>query len=551
MIRTLLEHVLGASAYWQRSLKTRVTLLTLAIFVGSIWTLAAYSSNALREDMQHQLGKQQFATVSAAAADINDELTQHLRVLSVVAGGITPAMLENSKALRAYLQERLIIREEFNAGAVAIGPLGTVLAESMATGTRLGGNFAELPHIASALRDGKSGMGQPLQPRPDGHAEFGMAVPIRDSQGQVIGALAGLTDLGKPNFLDAISSRRYGDTGGYLLNAPQQRLVVTATDKSRVMQPLPAAGVNAMLDRYMQGFEGYGVTVNARGVEELTSAKGIPASGWFLAIVIPTAEAFAPVRVLRQRVLVSAVVLMLLAGALVWWMLRHQLAPLQASTVALARQLKSGQAAQALPVFRDDEIGALIAAFNQLLDTLRENELRYRTVANFTVDWEYWIMPDGALRYVSPSCQQISGYSAEQLYADPQLLRRMVHPDDMPLFDGHTHQLSSSGTPLPIDFRIRTQDGENALDLALRKALMRFFPEIKDVHLKDFKVRILDSKDGSAAKTRVLIESGDGNETWGTVGVSENIIEASWEALVDSVEYILYKKAKQKKPKKT
>ncbi|MFA6566664.1 MAG: citramalate synthase [Victivallales bacterium] len=91
----------------------------------------------------------------------------------------------------------------------------------------------------------------------------------------------------------------------------------------------------------------------------------------------------------------------------------------------------------------------------------------------------------------------------------------------------------------------------NALDLALRKALMRFFPEIKDVHLKDFKVRILDSKDGSAAKTRVLIESGDGNETWGTVGVSENIIEASWEALVDSVEYILYKKIKQKKNKKT
>ena len=79
---------------------------------------------------------------------------------------------------------------------------------------------------------------------------------------------------------------------------------------------------------------------------------------------------------------------------------------------------------------------------------------------------------------------------------------------------------------------------------------MRFFPEIKDVHLKDFKVRILDSKDGTAAKTRVLIESGDGKETWGTVGVSENIIEASWEALVDSVEYILYKKVKQKKPRK-
>ncbi len=82
----------------------------------------------------------------------------------------------------------------------------------------------------------------------------------------------------------------------------------------------------------------------------------------------------------------------------------------------------------------------------------------------------------------------------------------------------------------------------NALDQALRKALGRFYPEILDVRLKDYKVRILDGDDGTAAKTRVLIESGDKDKVWGTVGVSENIIEASWEALLDSLEYILYDK---------
>lgn len=84
----------------------------------------------------------------------------------------------------------------------------------------------------------------------------------------------------------------------------------------------------------------------------------------------------------------------------------------------------------------------------------------------------------------------------------------------------------------------------NALDHALRSALTRFYPEISKVHLSDFKVRIIDGKDGTAAKIRVLIESSDGKETWGTVGVSENIIEASWEALVDSVEYQLFKNKK-------
>jgi 2-isopropylmalate synthase len=79
----------------------------------------------------------------------------------------------------------------------------------------------------------------------------------------------------------------------------------------------------------------------------------------------------------------------------------------------------------------------------------------------------------------------------------------------------------------------------NALDHALRKALEEFYPHLRELRLLDYKVRILDESKGTAAKTRVLITSGDGRETWGTVGVADNIIEASWQALVDSVEFKL------------
>lgn len=82
----------------------------------------------------------------------------------------------------------------------------------------------------------------------------------------------------------------------------------------------------------------------------------------------------------------------------------------------------------------------------------------------------------------------------------------------------------------------------NALDKALRTALMEFYPALKEVQLTDYKVRILDSEDGTAAKTRVLIESSDGKENWGTVGVSTNIVEASLQALIDSIEYCLMKR---------
>ena len=86
----------------------------------------------------------------------------------------------------------------------------------------------------------------------------------------------------------------------------------------------------------------------------------------------------------------------------------------------------------------------------------------------------------------------------------------------------------------------------NALDKALRKALEVFYPEVKNVRLVDYKVRVLDSESTTGAKVRVLIESTDGIENWSTVGVSRDVIEASWIALVDSIEYKLIKEIERK-----
>ena len=83
----------------------------------------------------------------------------------------------------------------------------------------------------------------------------------------------------------------------------------------------------------------------------------------------------------------------------------------------------------------------------------------------------------------------------------------------------------------------------NALDAALRKSLQASYPALREMHLIDYKVRVVNARAGTAARVRVVIESRDKQSIWGTVGVSENIIEASWLALVDSVEYKLHKSA--------
>jgi 2-isopropylmalate synthase len=98
---------------------------------------------------------------------------------------------------------------------------------------------------------------------------------------------------------------------------------------------------------------------------------------------------------------------------------------------------------------------------------------------------------------------------------------------------------------------ISTAEGNgpvNALDRALRRALEPRIPELRDIELVNFKVRILDEATGTAATTRVLIDSSDGHESWGAIGVSENVIEASWEALVDSLVYGVRRAARTQAP---
>ena len=90
----------------------------------------------------------------------------------------------------------------------------------------------------------------------------------------------------------------------------------------------------------------------------------------------------------------------------------------------------------------------------------------------------------------------------------------------------------------------------NALDQALRKALRKFYPQVDEVKLHDYKVRVLGRDRGTQAIVRVLIESGDEHERWNTVGVSPNVIEASWRALVDSIDYKLYRDEKRRKRSK-
>jgi diguanylate cyclase (GGDEF)-like protein len=141
----------------------------------------------------------------------------------------------------------------------------------------------------------------------------------------VIGAIAGITDLSKPGFLDQITENKYGETGGYLLISPKHRIIVTSSDKSRVMEALPDKGRIPALDRMLDGFEDTYVVVNALGSEVMNTARSVSVADWRLTVSIPTEEAFTPTLGVHRRLMLAAILMSLLAGGLTWWALGRQL----------------------------------------------------------------------------------------------------------------------------------------------------------------------------------------------------------------------------------
>jgi len=146
------------------------------------------------------------------------------------------------------------------------------------------------------------------------------------------------------------------------------------------------------------------------------------------------------------------------------------------------------------------------------------------------------------------------GYEFEAADGSLALLIRKVLTQSPPPFvvDGYHVSVRSNGGSSICEATVKVRvDGQfahtvaegdgpvNALDAALRAALVGFYRQIADVRLTDYKVRIIDSRSATAAKTRVLIETSDGTAEWGTVGVNSNIVEASLQALVDSLEFAL------------
>jgi diguanylate cyclase (GGDEF)-like protein/PAS domain S-box-containing protein len=249
----------------------------------------------------------------------------------------------------------------------------------------------------------------------------------------VVGALAGVTNLTRNNFLDNIARNHYGETGSFLVVARSLRQIIAASDKKRVLEAAPELGKIPLIDKFMTGFNGSGILVNPLGVEVLQSAKAVPLANWYAAVQMPIREAFAPIERMHENLLLATMLLTIVSGGLTWWMLRRQLQPMLDTASQLATLANSEHALLPLPVQRDDEIGHMLHGFNRLLsmlgkreEDLRASEQKFRTL----IEWAPQPMVvhrGGKIIYANPAGLQLIGAkTADDIVGSPIL--RWVHP---------------------------------------------------------------------------------------------------------------------------
>jgi diguanylate cyclase (GGDEF)-like protein/PAS domain S-box-containing protein len=419
-------------------LTVKLPLFVLALLLAVIWGLAFYLSHVLKRDLEVLLSVQQYSAVSVIAASIEQETRLRLKTLDELAHVIGQRDLIGDPAkIELFLHDNLAVGALFNGGFFVLGADGVCLADAPRMAGRVGLNLADREYFTSTLARREPVVGMSRAGKLSGRPQVAMSAPVIDAAGQVVGALVGIVYLDAENYIGRIVATYDGDSGGVLVIDPRSGLFVAATDPGRIFQPIPAAGVNRMHDRYMAGYEGSGVAVSSRGVEELSSSRRVPATGWFAVAVLPVEKAFAPVSAFRRTIfgaaLISSVILPWLAALVVGRWLK----PLRKTTLAL-REMTAGQRVLApLPVAARDEVGELIESCNELVHdiddrkkviaALAQSEERYRAVVDLSPDAIY-VHRDGVMVMANRSALRL--YGAER---EDQLLGLLwtswVHPD--------------------------------------------------------------------------------------------------------------------------
>lgn len=384
------------------NLKTKIIGLMLLLLAGGFWLLAFVNAKLIERDMIELLSAQQFSAISYIAKDVDEAVKFRIQALKANAAIISPELLAQPDLAKNHLIIRQTLSALFKGGVTLVSRDGVGLADYPPVPGRQGGAFGHTPFFQEVLKTGEATIGRPVVSEFSKLPGVSFAAPVKDKSGAVIAVLVGFATFSDASLFGYLESAHFGKTGYIVIDDPKHKRIVTSSDPSRILTPMAERGVNQMLDKFIDGYEGAGITINSKGVEVLTSGKRIPSTGWIAQLILPTEEAFAPIRDLQRRSYQIAGGLTLLTILMAWLLLRSALRPLEVATAAIQSMVMGRSAPHELPVPRNDEIGSLLTSFNQLLaarfsveDELRQSKEIFQTIGLSITESIFLLTPSG------------------------------------------------------------------------------------------------------------------------------------------------------------
>lgn len=363
------------------SLTTRLILMGVFLILAGALGRVLLLSDMLRKDVTELASSQLVALAQYVAQDVDRDIKEREDFLKLAANKFPLPLLKNPQQLRAWLSNRHDINPLFSKGILVINTSGMSLSDYPILPNRVGAIYADRDYFQQAIT-GQFAIGRPSIGSLEQVPVLPMATPILDSSGKVQAVLVGISELQSPNFLESLYSTHIGLTGGLLLISPQEKLFIGSSDASMILQPTPNISINKLHDRAMNGFRGAGITVNAKGIEELAAFASVPSSGWFVVARLPTKEALASVTGLQRFIQRNTLILVPVFLILIILVLRRLMRPLMNAAEHADKMTQGLMPFEPLPVVRNDEVGHLTTAFNRLLSKLLESRAELEHIAH-------------------------------------------------------------------------------------------------------------------------------------------------------------------------
>lgn len=359
------------------NLANKAALTAALLFIGGFLPLVYFSTLALERNLTELLTNQQTASVSHAANDLEENMYLRINALQDVANQLPVDKILDQRAIAGFLSSHIAILRFYANGVVVIGRDGFGIADQPQVVGRGHGDFRELEYFQEVMQTGKPAIGKPRVGRFTREPGIGVAVPVKNAQGETVAVMAGFLSLLDKQLFDQ-TGVKLGKTGNYALVSSWDKLIIAGSQQDHVLKPIEDIAPGAFTELVFDGLNGTKIGLDLAGNPSLLSDAHILDGRWLLIGSLPVAEAFAPIRQLQTQIYSVALAILVLVSALMWAVMRRQLGIVTRATHALERMAQGSDALAPLPVKRRDEVGQMLHAFNALQAKIHDKDAALR-----------------------------------------------------------------------------------------------------------------------------------------------------------------------------